>query len=158
MSGPVYPSVPMTMEPPQWAAPPGAWAPTPPPAMVQQPAPRPPTVRGMMEDEPSALAAPLVAPPRPSLLKMPSPQQLGLAPAKPEEAGEVDWTTAHQRLKALGAVCFNLVQLPQGGCRFTCLLPTNQPNRSHRIEAQAASEGEAVRLALDQAETWAAGR
>ncbi|MCI0456012.1 MAG: hypothetical protein L0Z62_03410 [Gemmataceae bacterium] len=71
------------------------------------------------------------------------------------DTGSLDWTAVHRRLDLLGATCLHLEKLPQGGCRFTCLLPTTQPSRNHRIETQAASEAEAVRLALQKAEEWA---
>jgi hypothetical protein len=90
---------------------------------------------------------------RPEPLAMPSPEQLGVSKARP--AGSADWGAAHRRLQELGAVCFQLEKLPQGGCRCTCLLPTAQPDRNHRIEAVSDSEADAVRLALDKAEAWA---
>jgi len=62
------------------------------------------------------------------------------------------------RLDRLGATCFHLERLPEGACRITCLLPTAQQGRSHRIEAVASSEGDAVRLILAKAQEWAANR
>jgi hypothetical protein len=86
---------------------------------------------------------------------MPTPEQLGLAPVRPAAAvADTDWAAVHRRLDRLGATCFHL-EKATGGTRITCLLPTAQAGRSHRVEAQAASEGDAVRLALDQAEEWA---
>jgi hypothetical protein len=73
------------------------------------------------------------------------------------EAG-TDWSDARRRLDALGAIAFQVVKLPEGGCRFTCLLPTNQHNYNHRIEADAGTEAEAVRLGLERAENWARQR
>jgi hypothetical protein len=70
----------------------------------------------------------------------------------------VDWTSVHNQLDRLGATCFNLERRPEGGCRITCLLPTDQRGRSHRIEAEASSDADAVRLALAKAQDWAAGR
>jgi hypothetical protein len=58
----------------------------------------------------------------------------------------------------LGAVAFQVGRLPEGGCRFVCLLPTNQQKYNHRIEAEAATEADAVRLGLERAETWARQR
>jgi hypothetical protein len=52
-------------------------------------------------------------------------------------------------------VCFHLEKLTPGGYRFSCLLPTAQPGRTHRIEAEAVTETEVVRLALAKAEEWA---
>ena len=116
--------------------------------MAQQPLPRP-IFRGKGADEPSTpLATASVH------LSMPSPDQLGVASVC---AGSADWAGAHRRLSELGALCVHGEKV-EGGYRFTCLLPTAESQRSHRIEALAASEGEAVRLALDRCEQWAAGR
>jgi hypothetical protein len=78
--------------------------------------------------------------------------------AKPLDSKPVDWATVHSRLNALGATCFHLEKLAQGGCRIACLLPTNQQDHRHRIEAQAANEAEAIQLTLSRAEDFAAGR
>lgn len=85
---------------------------------------------------------------------MPSPEELGIArPPTPQTSGDGQWEAAHRRLRQLGAICYRLDRLPQG-YRFTCLLPTASETRSHRVEAQAATEAEAVLLVLDQAEQW----
>ena len=89
---------------------------------------------------------------------MPSPQELGVADVKRPENPIVDWTAVHNQLDRLGATCFQLERMPEGSFRITCLLPTNQRSCSHRIEAQASSEADAVRLALAKAQEWAAGR
>jgi hypothetical protein len=73
------------------------------------------------------------------------------------ETASIDWAAVHDRLDRLGATCFHLERLPQGAYRITCLLPTDQQGRSHRIEVAAASEGDAVRLILVKAQEWAAG-
>lgn len=91
---------------------------------------------------------------RPTPLVMPSPEQLGLAGGQPS-TGAVDWAAVHRRLDEMGAACFQIEKLKAGGCRCTCLMPTSQPGRNHRVEAQAATEPEAVRLALAQVEQWA---
>jgi hypothetical protein len=115
--------------------------------VAQQPLPRP-IFRGKGPDEPSApLQAASVR------LSMPSPDQLGIASA----SAMADWAGVHRRLTELGALCVQGEKV-EGGYRFTCLLPTAESQRNHRIEALAASEGEAVRLALDRCEQWAAGR
>lgn len=109
--------------------------------------PTPPVVRAQMEEE---------SRPAPARLTLPSPEQLGLA--SPTSTGEAtDWSKAHQRLDQLGAVCFHLDKLPKG-CRVVCLLPTTQENRLHRIEVEAGSETEAVRLAIERAEAWTGKR
>jgi hypothetical protein len=89
---------------------------------------------------------------------MPSPEQLGVIRAKSAAGDGIDWTTARRRLDRLGATCFHLEKRSQGGYRFTCLLPTTRPGRTHHVEAVAATEAEAVRLTLEKSEEWAGGR
>jgi len=84
---------------------------------------------------------------------LPTPEQLGVQKPRVKD-GSADWADARRRLEMLGAVAFQVVKLSEGGCRFTCLLPTDQPNCTHRVEADAATEAEAVRLGLDRAENW----
>ncbi len=104
-------------------------------------APSRPVVRAKGPDEPASL--------RPAPLVMPSPQQLGVT-VRPSES-DVNLTAIHARIKELGIVSFHMETLPDGHCRFTCWLPREQPGRTQRIEAVAASEAEAVRLGLEQA-------
>lgn len=111
-------------------------------------APPRPVFRGQAPDEPT---------PRPAPLSIPSPEELGVSPARPA-GGAADLAAARRRFKELGAVCFQIEDLPQGGCRIVCLLPTAQPERHHRIEAEAPTEAEAVRLALARADQWVAQR
>ena len=89
---------------------------------------------------------------------MPSPEQLGVAGFKRADPPSIDWTAVHNQFDRLGATCFHLERTPNSGYRITCLLPTNQRDRSHRIEAEASSEAEAVRLVLAKAQEWAGGR
>ena len=89
---------------------------------------------------------------------MPTPEELGVAAVKRPENENIDWAAVHDRLNHLGATCFHLERMSQSACRITCLLPTDQPDRSHRIEAVASSEAEAIRLILAKAQEWAAGR
>jgi hypothetical protein len=91
-------------------------------------------------------------------LTLPSPEQLGIGSARLADSPGIDWTAAHNRLDRLGTVCFHMEKLKQGGCRVTCLLPTAESGRIHHIDAEAATEAEAVRLALERAEGWAAQR
>lgn len=133
---------------------------------VQRPQPLPaarpttppaPRYRAQAPEEPTEIGRPVgIVPPQRASLNMPSPEQLGVAPARPAAEVGLDWSTAHRRLDRLGAVCFHMEKLPRGGVRVTCLLPTAQPDRSHRIEAEAGSEIEAVQIILDRAETWSA--
>ena len=89
---------------------------------------------------------------------MPSPEQLGVDDARSAAGDGPDWTLFHRRLDQLGACSIHLDKLPAGGCRFTCLLPTGRRDRFHRVESQAATEAEAVQLALDDAEKWVGGK
>jgi hypothetical protein len=118
--------------------------------MAQQPAPPRPLVRAKGED------APPVVPP-PARLAIPSPHQLGITSAS-TSAAAVDWNSARRRLDRLGAVYFHVEKLNAGGYRFTCLLPTSQRGHTHRVETVAATEAEAVHLALARAEEWAGGK
>jgi hypothetical protein len=87
-------------------------------------------------------------------LSIPTPEQLGIGPTVDSNRSDLDWTDAHRRLERLGAVGFRLDKLEAGGCHFACLLPTRQPGLTHRVEADAATSAEAVRLVLGQAEQW----
>jgi len=63
----------------------------------------------------------------------------------------------HRQLQRVGSTTYRSQQTTDGYC-FTCLLPTANPNRTQRIEATAATEAEAIRLALARAEEWAQGK
>jgi hypothetical protein len=94
-------------------------------------------------------------------VSIPSPEKLGVQPRavqSPAAQAEVDWTATRRRLRELGVLTFQLDHPTEGGCHFTCLLPTSDPGRSHRIDARGATETEAVRLALARAEEWKSGR
>ena len=86
---------------------------------------------------------------------MPSPDQVGVA-ARPADG--CDWTVFHRRLQELGVVTFQVDRLNADVYQFTCLLPTAEAGRTHRIEAHGATEGEAVRRALDEAQRWLSQR
>ncbi len=92
----------------------------------------------------------------PPSLQMPTPEELGLSKSAPSPI--VDWTVARNRLERLNAVCFHFEKIPEGGFRFTCLLPTPNADRSHRVEAVAVTESEAIRMVLEKSEQWAAVR
>jgi hypothetical protein len=108
-----------------------------------------------MDDE----LAPPAPPPRRSPeikavpLMMPPPEQLGVGGTRKVES-PVDWDLVHRRFHEAGATCFQLDNRPQGGCRLICLLPTANPDHTHRIEAEAATEAEVARLALERLEEW----
>jgi len=138
----------VTMLPPGYGpvpyAPPAR--PTAPPMRSAQTAvARPPVFRGQMTEE----AAP---PARTSLVAMPSPDQLGVN-VRPA-AGACDWTAIHRRMQDLGVISFQMDRLNADVFQITCLLPTAEAGCTHRIEAHGATEAEAVRCALDEAERW----
>jgi hypothetical protein len=142
--------------PPQAAAvpPPPAWPPRQAPAVAQQPQPRP-IVRLQAPEE-------LIPPPPPPRLVLPAPEQLGVACAS-AAAGTprdlpVDWNVTRDRLQSLGVVGFHLTKLSGASYRVAFVLPTTQAGRMHHIEAEAATEGAAVRRALDQADQWVGQR
>ena len=154
----VQPMPPVTMPPTYMAAPQAAWS-TPTfdqgrPAVP--PSPPAPIVRGQVEEQP--LAAP--PPPRNTLkrLEMPSPEELGVARRQESREERPDWTALHRRLDDLGARSIQLEKLARGGYLVSCLLPTSQADRYHRIESEAATEATAVRLAIERVEQWAAAR
>jgi hypothetical protein len=136
------------------------WVPPPPPNVLPSgrtlagakapTAPREPIARGKIDDIPSPPPAPGWS--RPSPVMLPTPEQLGVACTPPAPPETVDWNATHTRLRQLGALGWQVARLPQGGYRFTFLLPTAQPNCSRHVEATAASEAEAVRLALASVE------
>jgi hypothetical protein len=81
---------------------------------------------------------------------MPAPEKLGVRPPAPRRAG-LDWPSVSRRLQDLGATGCQLNSEAGGGYRFTCWLPGDRPGVQRRIEASAATEGEAARLALERA-------
>jgi hypothetical protein len=93
----------------------------------------------------------------PALVTLPKPEQLGIRKPRPRESA-ADWADVRRRLEILGAMTFQATKLQDGGCRFLCLLPTDQRSYNHRIEVEAATEAEAVRLGLERAESWARQR
>ena len=119
-------------------------------SVAAAPPARRPVFRGQIGTEPERRT-------QPEPVTLPKPEQLGIRKPQPRDSG-ADWADARRRLDILGAVTFQSAKVPNGGWRFTCLLPTNQPNYNHRIEAEAATETEAVRLGLERAESWARQR
>jgi hypothetical protein len=119
-----------------------------PPSGGQRSAPQT-LVRGQRPDDPPASER--RPEPRPSLA-LPAPEQLGIrtAVAPPE----TDWNAVHRRLHELGSTAFQSRQTADGFV-ISFLLPTAEAGRNQRIEAQAATEAEAIRLALSRADDWA---
>jgi hypothetical protein len=120
-----------------------SWSPAPPPV------PPGPVARGQIPEEP----APVRLPPRPRLA-VPTPEALGVFPAASTQASG-DSEAVHERLQRLHAICYQKEELPDGGWRVVCLLPTGQPNHNRRFEARAVTQGEAVRRLLDDVDAWA---
>jgi hypothetical protein len=143
----------VTMLPPGYGPVPYAQLPAPRPAApvrtAQAPAPRPPVVRAQMAED-------VVSPARIAPVAMPSPDQLGVN-VRPA-AGACDWTAIHRRMQELGVVSFQMDRLNADVFQITCLLPTAEAGRTHRIEAHGSTEAEAVRCALDEAQRWKSQR
>jgi hypothetical protein len=138
---------PQRTNPPLATAPPARPNPTQPPRVRLQDDAPPTTPAWPTTPEP-----PRAPPPPPPPVKIPGPEELGVSARQTVP----DWTAGYRRLCELGANCFQMSKLPQGGWRVTCSMPTGQPDRNHRIEAEASSEAEAVRLVLTAAEEWVA--
>src|SRR4051794_26117989 len=80
----------------------------------------------------------------PATIRIPTPEELGLAHAPTVTGGEaLDWTTVERRLDAAGATGYQ-VEKTTGGYRFTCQLP------SGAVTGRGATKPEAVRQALAQ--------
>lgn len=90
---------------------------------------------------------------RPAPLTLPAPEELGITSALPAAAA-FDWTAVHRRFREAGATCFHVEQMPEGSWRLVGLVPTGKANQSHHVEAHAASEAEAARLALARLDEW----
>jgi hypothetical protein len=86
---------------------------------------------------------------------IPTPEQLGVGLSRPA-AVATDWAATRSRLKELGAVGFQLDQVPGGECRFVCWLPRPAGGAAERIEARAPTEAAAVRQGLERAARWKA--
>jgi len=122
------------------------------------PPPPPRTLAPGRQPQASGIAA---APPKPTAVRAqmdddmppPPPEQLGVAGVRKGESA-VDWDLVHRRFREAGATCVQFDHPSQGGCRLVCLLPTAHSDRTHRIEAEAATEAEVARLALSQLEEW----
>ncbi len=119
------------------------------PQLAQSSVPTPTrSVRGVAaeEREPRPIAV---------AVRIPSPEQLGIAAAPPlPGASGLDWGSIRKQLHDLGAVSFRVDPLPDGGTRFVCQLATAEFGQTQSIEAEAGTEAEAVRQALAKAELW----
>lgn len=163
MPFPIY----QTQPPPAFAMPAPTYAPSP-VAAGWQPAPsapratqpvlaaqaatlNQPTFRGAGPEPKPAVAPPPRAPLQP--IALPSPRELGLGPAPTGATpARLDWNDAVARLQRVGASGFRLDPLPQGGARFSVVLPTADPGRTRTLEAVGRTETDAVLDVLRQAE------
>jgi hypothetical protein len=91
-------------------------------------------------------------------MRIPAPSELGIDAGQHQSNSNLDWAAIHGRLDQLGATCFHMQKTPEGGYRISCLLPTGQQGQTRHVEAEALSESDAVRMALDKIEEWAASR
>ena len=105
----------------------------------------PAVVRGQAPDSVTTVAS--VSP-----VAMPSPDKLGVAGKAADVAP--DWEAIHRRIQELGVVSFQADQLSAEVFQFTCLMPTAEAGRTHRIEGHGATQAEAARRALDEARRW----
>jgi hypothetical protein len=76
---------------------------------------------------------------------MPTPEELGIVTPK-SAVTSVDWASVRSRLDRLGATAFTLERAGTG-YHFTCRLPTGRS-----ADGRGATEADAIRQALDQAE------
>jgi hypothetical protein len=124
------------------------------PSDLQYPQPSSrPTVRAQAPDETPLASAPALQRQESAFLHIPSPEELGIGAGGAASKSAFDWNAVHARLGQLNAT-FQSRRSTDGYFEFTCLLPTARQGQAHRIEARAASETEAVRLALDKVEEW----
>jgi hypothetical protein len=104
------------------------------------------TVRGQNQESDLSAA-------RPQKLDMPSPEALGI---QRRNNVEVDWSSVQRRLSRMSITSFHSEKLPNGGYRFTCVVPSL--DRPQRVEAEALHEADAIDQALRQAEEWVSRR
>ncbi len=85
-------------------------------------------------------------------LTMPAPEALGVATAAP--ASKVDWNATLERLRALGGVGHDVVQLNDGRYRVAFVLRSSQSDVVQSIVATGRTEAEAVTAALSRTEEF----
>ena len=98
-----------------------------------------------------------IAPPRiPAKISMPSREELGLLTSNHSPpVCTLDWNAVKQQLDGWQASSYRLEKAPDGQFRFVCALPYPQsPGKQRQFEATAATENEALQLALSQAQAW----
>jgi hypothetical protein len=90
--------------------------------------------------------------PMPRPLTMPAPEEVGIASSSQSQGG-VDWGTIRQRLENLGVKSFRVDRTPAGEVNVTFLLWL-RGSRPRQVEGIAATEAEAVSLALVETERY----
>jgi hypothetical protein len=118
-------------------------------AALAQPAQ--PKVRAQSPDTAGPIAGPLA---------LPSPEALGVAPAKSLATGPArteNWNDLHARLRRLGPVGFRLDPIGAGQWRATLSVPQGAQGTRH-LQAEAASEADAAASVLGEAEAILAPR
>lgn len=116
-------------------------------------APPPPrVVRGQRSEEPKPPAAAVATAAPVAPLRLPSPEELGLALPVQAAPPAGAWSTAHAQLQRLGATGLHLDPVPGGGWRVSFTLPSDQPSQVQRVRAEAATPDAAVQLALTRAD------
>jgi hypothetical protein len=124
---------------------PGYGYPQSPRPVAQAPVPRQAVARGSRPEEPQRRLVP-------TPVRIPTPEELGVAPAQGRTAEEaVNWPAVFQRLRELKARGYASEPLASGQYRFRCLLPKVSGDGTEVVEAQAASEAEAIRQGLASA-------
>jgi hypothetical protein len=88
-------------------------------------------------------------------LAIPSPEELGIGSTE-NPAQNLDWSATRRQLAEMGAVRFQLENLPRGGARFSCWVGAGDSPRL--IQADGSSEAEAVRSCLHRARQHVANR
>jgi hypothetical protein len=82
-------------------------------------------------------------------VRVPSPDELGVA--RPQStAPRVDWAVVGQQMHELGARDFH-IDPRDGSYRCTLLLPGDRAGVTWRVDATAATEADAIRLAIERA-------
>jgi len=170
MPGQAMPGQPMfasgSMPPPGWNQPPKPRILTSP--RQASPPPRPPVLAEMASGLPcrnAPASSPQTPAPRfrmqaaddaiepgPRPLVMPSPEELGVAASSQSQPG-ADWAAIRPRLETMGVKSFRVDHTPAGAVSVTFLLCL-QGSRVHQVEGAAATEAEAVSVALVETERY----
>jgi hypothetical protein len=112
--------------------------------------PRPYTAAaGKIDDVPQELVK---APVKMAPLTLPAPEALGVAAAA--VPAKVDWNTTLERVRGLGGIGHDVVQLTDGRYRVAFVVRTGQSDQIQSIVATGGTEAEAVTAALARTEEF----